>query len=95
MYREPFDIRLKELPVKKQSEFKPKGYEVDELSQRYMDVLRAKADEIREKDFREGMVRIEASLSKLVSLAEKILAESNNTAQTEYNEEKDTDFKEE
>lgn len=95
LYREPFDIRLKELPVKKQPEFKPKGYEVDELSQRYMEVLRAKADEIREKDFREGMARIEASLSKLVSLAEKILAESNNTAQTEYNEEKDTDFKEE
>lgn len=94
LHGEPFDMRLKEIPMEK-NQFKPKGYEVDDLSQKYIDVLKAKADEIRERDFKESMARIEASLGKLVSIAEKILVNGNNTDCSEYNEKKDTDNREE
>ncbi|MBQ8588125.1 MAG: hypothetical protein IJ454_01905 [Clostridia bacterium] len=71
----------------------PKGYEVDAMAQRYMEVL-SKGNEFPH-DFKEDLMRIEASLERLVMLAEKAMEEYEKktnddiecviTAHTEYN----------
>ncbi len=63
---------------------KPKGYEIDELSKKYLEVLSAKNEFV---DFAAEFARIEASLEKLVILAQKALETDTVNKKEEYNEE--------
>ncbi len=55
------------------TEMLPKGYEVDRMAQKYIEVLSEKPG--FSHDFGEDLMRIEASLERLVMLAEKALEE--------------------
>ncbi len=75
-------------------DMQPKGYEADAMAQRYMEVL-SKGNEFTH-DFKDDLMRIEASLERLVMLAEKAMEEYEKktndnfecviTAEAEYND---------
>lgn len=67
----------------RQNDFAPKGYEVDRLSQKYIEVLSRKDEPAR--DFKEDLMMIEASLERLIQLVERALSNSVNNEKEEYN----------
>jgi len=81
-FTNPRSFALKE---KTTNEFLPKGYEVDMMSKKYLEVLSGKNEFA--SDFKEDLMMIEASLERLVLLVERALERSVNNEKVEYNEE--------
>lgn len=83
LYRDPFDINIREYDLPENPESKPRGYQVDEMARKYADVLKAKAFELQNKNFTESLARIEASLNRLIVAVERSFP--NNSIQNSNN----------